>query len=59
MSFYLCHTATILTNSRDSVDTQLGHIKTNLESTGLGYRASLMDREGFPLPDIGHEGILT
>jgi hypothetical protein len=59
MSFYLRHTATILTNSRDSIDTQLGHIKTYLESTGLGYRGSLVDREGFPLPDIDHERILS
>jgi hypothetical protein len=59
MSFYLRHTATILTNSRDSIDTQLGQIKDYLESTGLGYRGSLVDREGFLLPDIDHERILS
>ncbi|EAY13786.1 26S proteasome non-ATPase regulatory subunit, putative [Trichomonas vaginalis G3] len=40
--------------ARDIIDKQLEDIKAYLESTGVGYRGSLVDKDGFPLPNIDH-----
>ena len=45
--------------SRDIIDKQLEGIKSYLESTGMGYRKSLIDKEGYPLPDIDHFKIMA
>jgi 26S proteasome non-ATPase regulatory subunit 9 len=54
----LHQTALTLAKARDTIDNQLIRIKDYLESTGLGYKGKLVDREGFPLPDIDHHRIL-
>lgn len=41
-------------NVREKIDGDLVEIRDYLESTGVGYRGSLVDSEGFPLPDIDH-----
>ena len=51
--------ALVLSTARDNIDRQLLRIKEYLESTGLGYRGSLVDKDGYPLPDIDHQRILT
>ena len=51
--------ALVLSKARDTIDTQLLRIKEYLESTGLGYRGSLIDKDGFPLPDVDHHRILS
>ena len=45
--------------SRDIIDKQLDGIKNYLESTGMGYKKSLIDNEGYPLPDIDHFKIMA
>jgi 26S proteasome non-ATPase regulatory subunit 9 len=59
MARYVHTTAALLTLARDGIDAKLTAIKSYLESTGLGYRTPLVDREGYPLPDIDHARILT
>lgn len=39
---------------RDAIDKQLESIKNYLEATGVGYKGSLIDKEGFPLPNVDH-----
>jgi C-terminal processing protease CtpA/Prc len=56
---YFQTTATLLMKSRDSIDARLAEVKAYLESTGLGYRSPLVDRDGYPLPNIDHTRILT
>lgn len=51
--------ALTLTKARDNIDDSLVKIKDYLESTGLGYKTPLVDKEGFPLPDIDHYKILS
>lgn len=51
--------AITLTKCRDNIDDALVQIKNYLESTGLGYKTPLVDKEGFPLPDIDHYRILS
>lgn len=46
------------TMSRDALYTQLEAVKAYLESTGMGYRKSLIDAEGYPLPNIDHYKIM-
>lgn len=45
--------------ARDKIDNELTRIKNYLEQTGLGYKKSLVDAEGYPLPDIDHHRILS
>ena len=45
--------------SREIIDKQLEGIKEYLESTGMGYKKSLIDAEGYPLPDIDHFKIMA
>lgn len=54
----LTQTALLMSKARDNIDNQLLRIKDYLESTGLGYRGSLIDKDGFPLPDVDHYRIL-
>lgn len=54
----LTQTAILASKARDNIDTELMRIKDYLESTGLGYRGSLIDKDGFPLPDVDHYKIL-
>lgn len=51
--------AITLTKCRDNIDDSLIKIKDYLESTGLGYKKPIVDKEGFPLPDIDHYKILS
>ncbi|OHS94129.1 26S proteasome non-ATPase regulatory subunit [Tritrichomonas foetus] len=51
--------AQTLTKSRDNIDNNLIRIKDYLESTGMGYKTPLIDKEGFPIPDIDHYKILA
>lgn len=51
--------ALTLTKSRASIDNQLLQIKEYLESTGMGYKKPLIDKDGFPIPDIDHYRIVS
>lgn len=51
--------ALTLTKCRDNIDDSLIKIKDYLESTGLGYKTPIVDKDGFPLPDIDHYRILS
>lgn len=56
---WLRRLSAVLTKAEDKLDGKLENIKNYLESTGLGYRGSLVDSEGFPLPDVDHYKIMA
>lgn len=43
-----------VSNIRDQVDKALINIKQNLEKLGVGFNTPLVDKDGFPLPDVDH-----